>query len=167
MLSRIWLSATPWTVTCQAPLSMGVSQQKYWSELPFPTPKDLPDPGIKPKSPVCPALAGRFFTIAPPGVESQIQSIGWIRIEQLYCFAGKGSSGVPVLVWGLGGGMSYEKFYGQGVELLIRIKVCPGPAFLLPFEDLLKSSGLLICCSWGYWIVTFSWISSIYGGFSF
>ena len=144
---------------------MGVSQQEYWNELPFPTAKDLPDPGIKPKSPVSPALAVRFFTVAPPGIESQIQSIGWIRKEQLYCFAGKGSSGVPVLVRGLGGGMSCEEFYGQGVELLIRIKVCPGPAFLLPFEDLLESFGLLICCSWGYWVVTFSWISSIWWRF--
>ena len=50
-------------------------------------------------------------------------------------------------VQGWGGGMSCEEFYGQGVELLIRIKVCPRPAFLLPFEDLLVSGGLQICCS--------------------
>ena len=37
---------TPWTVACQAPLSMGFSRQEYWSELPFPSPEDLPDPGI-------------------------------------------------------------------------------------------------------------------------
>ena len=43
--------ATPWTVTCQAPLSMEFSGQEYWSELPFPSPGDLPDPGIKPRSP--------------------------------------------------------------------------------------------------------------------
>ena len=41
--------------------------QKYWSGLPFPSPGDLPDPGIKPTSPVSPALAGRFFTTEPPG----------------------------------------------------------------------------------------------------
>ena len=40
--------ATPWTVACQAPLSMGFSRQEYWSGLPFPSPGDLPDPGIKP-----------------------------------------------------------------------------------------------------------------------
>ena len=39
-----------------------ISQQEYWSGLPFPSPGDLPDPGIKPASPVSPALAGRFFT---------------------------------------------------------------------------------------------------------
>ena len=43
--------ATPWTVACQAPLFMGFSRQKYWSVLPFPSPGDLPDPGIKPRSP--------------------------------------------------------------------------------------------------------------------
>ena len=40
-------SATPWTVAYQAPLSMGFSRQEYWSGLPFPSPVDLPDPGIK------------------------------------------------------------------------------------------------------------------------
>ena len=42
---------TPWTVVYQAPLSMGFSRQEYQSELPFPSPGDLPDPGIKPESP--------------------------------------------------------------------------------------------------------------------
>ena len=44
--------ATPWTVACQAPLSMGFSRQEYWSGLPFPPPGDLPNPGTKPGSPV-------------------------------------------------------------------------------------------------------------------
>ena len=43
--------ATPWTVSCQAPLSMGLSRQEYWSGLPFPSLGDLPDPGIEPGSP--------------------------------------------------------------------------------------------------------------------
>ena len=43
---------TPWTVACQAPLSMRFSRQEYWSVLPFPSPGDLPDPGIEPGSPV-------------------------------------------------------------------------------------------------------------------
>ena len=42
---------TPWTVACQAPLSMGFSRQEYWSGLPFPSPGDLPNSGIKPRSP--------------------------------------------------------------------------------------------------------------------
>ena len=45
------LFATPWTVACQAPLSMEFSRQEYWSEYPFPSPGDLPNPGIKPRSP--------------------------------------------------------------------------------------------------------------------
>jgi len=40
--------ATPWTVACQAPLPVGFSRQEYWSGLPFPSPGDLPNPGIKP-----------------------------------------------------------------------------------------------------------------------
>ena len=56
--------ATPWTVTHQAPLSMGSPRQEYWSRLPFCFPGDLPDPGIEPMSP---ALTGRFFTTEPPG----------------------------------------------------------------------------------------------------
>ena len=43
--------ATPWTADCQAPLSMGFSRQEYWNGLPFTSPGDLPDPGIKPGSP--------------------------------------------------------------------------------------------------------------------
>ena len=47
---------TSWTVACQAPLSMGFSRQEYWSGLPFPSPGNLPDPGIEPKSLASPAL---------------------------------------------------------------------------------------------------------------
>ena len=53
-----------WTVVCQAPLSMGVSRQEYWSEWTFSSPGDLPDPGIKPTSLAPSALAGGFFTIS-------------------------------------------------------------------------------------------------------
>ena len=59
--------ATPWTVARQAPLLMGFPRQEYWSGLPFPSPGDLPDPGIKPTSLGPPALAGGFFTIEPAG----------------------------------------------------------------------------------------------------
>ena len=55
---------TPWTVPCQARLSMGFSRQESWSGLPFPSLGDLPDPGIKPASP---ALASGFFATEPPG----------------------------------------------------------------------------------------------------
>ena len=42
---------TPWTVACQAPLSMRFSRQEYWSGFPFLSPEDLPNPGIEPRSP--------------------------------------------------------------------------------------------------------------------
>ena len=53
---------TPWTIACQIPLSMGFSKQEYWSRVPFPSPGNLPYPGIKPKSPASPALASGLFT---------------------------------------------------------------------------------------------------------
>ena len=49
--SCVWLCVTPWTVAHPAPLFMGFSRQEYWSGLPFPSPEDLPSPGIKPRSP--------------------------------------------------------------------------------------------------------------------
>ena len=60
LLSCVQLFVTLWTVARQAPLSMGFSRQEYWSGLPF-LPPSLPNPGIKPASPVSPALIGRFF----------------------------------------------------------------------------------------------------------
>ena len=62
LLSCIRLFAIPWTAVYQVPLSMAFSRQEYWSELPFPTPGDLLNPGIKPMFLACPALASRFFT---------------------------------------------------------------------------------------------------------
>ena len=60
--SRVPLCATPWTVSCRVPLSMGFSRQEYWSGLLCPPPGDLPDPGIEPASLTSPALAVGFFT---------------------------------------------------------------------------------------------------------
>ena len=56
-LSRVRLFATPWTVAYQASPSMGFSRQEYWSGLPFPSPGDLPHPGIEPRSPALEADA--------------------------------------------------------------------------------------------------------------
>ena len=63
-LNLVWLFATPWTVAHQAPPSMGFSMQEYWSGLPFPSPGDLPDPGIEPRSP---AFQADALTSEPPG----------------------------------------------------------------------------------------------------
>ena len=64
LLSCVWLFATPWTVACQAPPSMGFSRQEYWRGLPFPSPGDLPNPGIEPGSP---ALQADSLASEPPG----------------------------------------------------------------------------------------------------
>ena len=62
-LSRVQLFATLWTVAYQASQSMGFSRQEYWSGLPFPSPGDLPDPGIEPRSP---ALRADTLPSEPP-----------------------------------------------------------------------------------------------------
>ena len=67
-LSRIRLFATPWTVAYQALLSMGFSRQEYWSELPFPSPEDLPGPEIEPRSP---ALQADALPSEPPGKQGE------------------------------------------------------------------------------------------------
>ena len=64
MLSRVRLLATPWTVAHQAPPSMGFSRREYWSGVPFPSPGDLPNPGIEPGSP---ALQADTLSSEPPG----------------------------------------------------------------------------------------------------
>ena len=83
-LSWVWLYVTPWTVACQAPRSMGFSQQEYWNGWLFPPPGDLPDPGLN----LLPAMAGRFFTTsatweAPPRVY-RIIVVQW-RNGELWC----------------------------------------------------------------------------------
>ena len=70
---------TPWTIARQAPLSMRLSWQEYWSGLPFPFLGDLPDPEIEPASPVAPALAGGFSTTEPAGIHSE-----WVFEKLLY-----------------------------------------------------------------------------------
>ena len=62
--SHIQLLATPWIVAHQAPLSKGFPRQEYWSGLPFPSPGELLNPGVKPAPP---AVGGRSFTTEPPG----------------------------------------------------------------------------------------------------
>ena len=64
LVSSVWLFVTPWTVAHQAPLSMGFSRQEYWSGLPFPSPGDLPNPGIEPRSHT---LQADTLTSEPPG----------------------------------------------------------------------------------------------------
>ena len=71
-------SVTPWTVAHQAPPSMGFSRQEYWNGLPFPSPGDLPDPGIKPRSP---ALQADALTSEPPGKPLSLPYANWASQE--------------------------------------------------------------------------------------
>ena len=68
----------PWTVSHKAPLSMGFSRQEFWSELPFPSPGDLPNPGIEPRSP---ALQADALTSEPP--EKPLEEPYWDIINSL------------------------------------------------------------------------------------
>ena len=66
VLSHAQLFVAPWTVSLQAPLSIGFSKEEYWGGLPFPSPGELSNPGIEPGSLVSPALAAGCFTTALP-----------------------------------------------------------------------------------------------------
>ena len=70
--SHVRLFVTPWTVACQTPLSMRFSRQEYWDGLPFPTLRDLPDPGMEPRSP---ALQADALPSEPPGKPPNIIGI--------------------------------------------------------------------------------------------
>ena len=78
MLRYAQLFETPWTVGCQAPLSMVFPKQKYWSRLPFPTSGDFPKAGIEPASLASPALAGGLLTMAPSRYNSNSMTF-WKR----------------------------------------------------------------------------------------
>ena len=83
LLSRVRPSVTPWTVDRQAPLSMGLSRQEYWSGLLFLSPGDLPDPGMEPLSPVSPALQVDSYLLSTwegPGRVSRISPFFFIHL---------------------------------------------------------------------------------------
>ena len=82
-LNCVCFFVTPWTVSHQAPLSMEFSRQEYWSGLPFLSPGELPDPGIESVSLEFPALAGRFFTTAPPGSYHQMLSSALWQLQSI------------------------------------------------------------------------------------
>ena len=101
--------ATPWAIARQVSLFREFSRQKYWSGLPVPTSGDLPDPGIKPLSLLSPALAGGFFTTAPPGKP---------------CISSWGSySGLPQTRWSKQLEFILSQFWRQSLKP--RWTVCP------------------------------------------
>ena len=82
-LSSVRLFATPWTVAHQASPSMGFSRQEYWSGLPFPSPGDLPNPGIEPRSPTLQADA---LNSEPPGKPLKTYMLELKHTEELHDF---------------------------------------------------------------------------------
>ena len=82
-LNPVCLCATPWTEARQAPLSIGFSRQEYWSGLPFPSPGDLPHPGIEPRSP---ALQADSLPSQPPGKLTRGGSVPLIQRAQFAHF---------------------------------------------------------------------------------
>ena len=100
--SHVWLFATPQTVACQAPLSMGFSRQEYWSGLPLPTPGDLPDAEIKPASLMSPALTDGFFTtrmteLLKAAAASSFTSLCQLPRTHWLTTDGSATSGQPLL----------------------------------------------------------------------
>ena len=101
LLSRVRLFAIPWTVAYQAPLSMEFSRQKYWSGLPFPSPGDLPDPGIEPRSP---ALQADALPSEPPGKASLLPKS--LQLSWPLGHTPPPTQGHPAYTWAVSGSCS-------------------------------------------------------------
>ena len=84
--SRVRLFVAPWTVAHQAPPSMGFSRQEYWGGLPFPSPGELPDPGIKPESPVwqCVCVC-KYICMCDVYINIYIYIYIYINVNYVYC----------------------------------------------------------------------------------
>ena len=98
LLSRVRLFATPRTVAYQAPPSMGFSRQDYWSGLPFPSPGDIPNPGIKPESP---SLQTGALPSEPPGKPLLMEVLinyYYPHLKEESQLAGGTGLGSPILV---------------------------------------------------------------------
>ena len=100
VFSCVWLFVTPWTVACQAPLSIEISRQEYWSGLPFPSPEDLSNPVIKPASPTMRQIlyhlshqGSDLMDCNPPG--SSVHGILQARILEWVAIPFSGGSSWP------------------------------------------------------------------------
>ena len=128
----------------------GIFQGEHWNGLPFPVPEDLPDPGIKPKSLMSPALASRFFTIAPPGKpnnNNQFSSVQSLSHVQLFA--------TP---WTASGQASLSITNSQSLLKLMCIKS------VMPSNHLILCRPLLLPPSIPPSISIFQWVSSSHRG---
>ena len=135
-LSCVWLFETLWMVAHQASLSMGFSRQEYWNGWPCSSRGDLPDPGIEPTSLMSLALVGRFFPTSATWEACKLPYIPKYNLGKNSFTALLGQRGHSRLVfWKTicsNSGGSGEELYSNGSRamLLIRIRVCAGPACL-------------------------------------
>ena len=106
---------SPVDCSTQDPLSMEFFRQEYWNGLPFPPPGDLPHPGIEPRSPAFPALAGGFFSAEPPGKQVST-SLGYPKVLNL-------ESGTQVILTGDVNIQSYHYcLYDNAMAMLTKEK---------------------------------------------
>ena len=105
--SYVWFFVSLWIIASQAPLSMGFSRQEYWSGFPCPPPGDLPDPGVKPRSLMSPALADSGFPGGSTGKESVCSAGDLGLIPGLERSPGEGK-GYPIQYSGLEHSMDYS-----------------------------------------------------------
>ena len=102
LLSCVQLFGTPWAVAYQAPLSMKFSRQEYWSGLPHPSPGDLPDPGIEPRSP---ALQADALPSEPPGRYRRLlwvsQALNFLEYHFKKLYQGNTFSAVTEIIWSI------------------------------------------------------------------
>ena len=126
-LSRVQLFVTPWTATHQAPQSMGFSRQEYWSGSPFPSPGDLPNPGIEPRSP---ALGADALTSEPPGKPSSSTDINplmqlpysmnkWPQERSVHFFSKKQTRSILGFVGQLSSAANTPLCYWMGKEAYV------------------------------------------------
>ena len=132
LLSCIWYFVIPWTVAYQAPLSMEFSRQEYWTVLPFPSPGDLPEPGIESRSP---ALQGYILWLSHQGSLEPVKSLGFTKLSPS-CFELNPENEVRFSTW-----------LARSIHRRWRRKWQPTPLFL-PRESLGHRS-LEGCCPWG------------------
>ena len=142
---------TPWTIACQAPLSMGFSRQKYQSGLPFPYPEDLPDPGIELESPALQADS------SPTKLQiqfSSVQSLSCVQLFEIPWTAAPQSSLSTANSHSLLKLMSIESVMPANHLILFR------PLLLLPSifpRPRVFSSESVFCIRWPkYWSFSFS-----------
>ena len=143
--SRVRLFATPWSVACQAPLSMGFSRQEYWSAFPCPPPGNLPDPGIEPWSPVSSASLVDPLLLNHQGTNTcnwklSLCLVTWCMVEPEY--------GLKFILWvhGLTAGRTQSGSQALAPALCVTIVSCQG--FVKPLFSSLNWRGKIIPTIW-------------------